>query len=425
MIRTVADLINNLVEKERESMDSLKIEHAPTIGSMYEGLSEKLLKSAIPEGLNLKVTSGFITDCKDNMSGQIDIMIVSGDGKKIPNTDLDIYDVDSVLAVFEIKKDMNYSNMTDAFAHLAKVWELFFNNIQFGDSKKSLGVDKIDRDYATIFGRLSEGFYNRQHMQPGDRLIYDTLIYERMQPIKIILSYGGYKTEKGMREALFKFISAYQSYNKIGYGVTAYPNLIMTNNVSVIKCNGSPYTPISTDGFWDFLASTSVNPMIVLLEIIWTKISNEFDIGMPWGEDLKIERLNMFLKARPKVVEGKAGWEIAYYKTIHSSDVVEYDWEPIEINETEVTLLLSMAKTHRLNLKDVELVEFCRERGYLSPLEAIQRLIDGRILALSRDKKFAGYITEKCSILVNPDGKSYAADYAEPRYQSWIIQKVK
>ena len=35
-----------------------------------------------------------------------------------------------------------------------------------------------------------------------------------------------------------------------------------------------------------------------MLELIWTKLSLEFDIDMPWGDDLEIENFNEFLRAQ-------------------------------------------------------------------------------------------------------------------------------
>ncbi|WP_133162055.1 DUF6602 domain-containing protein [Deinococcus aerius] len=413
----MAELVEQLIKKELIEMEKIKIKHAPTIGAMYEGLSQNFLSSSIPKELDIRVVSGFIRNSLGTLSGQIDVMVATGEGQKLPNTDLYIYDIGNVLAVFEIKKDMSFSDLTDAFSHLAVVWDMFYQEIRQGSaSNKPIGVDKVERDYATIFGEISSGFSNRDSMSDGELLIYNALVYERMQPLKIILSYNGYKTEKGMRDALYRFLSSYQARQKKGYGITSYPNLIISNNVSIVKCNGNPYTPISTDGYWDFLASTTFNPLVILLEVLWTKISNEFDVYMPWGEDLKIERLNMFLKAKPKRKKGETAWEIRYYNIIDESEVVEYDWEPVEINEVESTLLLGLGSQGRIDLKDSDLIEFCKNKGYPSPIEALKRLIDGRIVALTKDKRFAGYVTEECAIVMTPSGM-YAADNAQPRYR--------
>jgi len=43
MIKTVADFLNHLREKENEALKKQDIKHPPTIGDMYEGLTKQIL----------------------------------------------------------------------------------------------------------------------------------------------------------------------------------------------------------------------------------------------------------------------------------------------------------------------------------------------------------------------------------------------
>jgi hypothetical protein len=43
MIRTVADLLSQIVQDQLAILDASEIKHAPTIGDMYEGLSADVL----------------------------------------------------------------------------------------------------------------------------------------------------------------------------------------------------------------------------------------------------------------------------------------------------------------------------------------------------------------------------------------------
>jgi hypothetical protein len=61
MIKTVASLLAAFSEAEVREIEKAGIKHAPTIGSMYEGLTSTLLHKAIPEGLGLQVVSGSST----------------------------------------------------------------------------------------------------------------------------------------------------------------------------------------------------------------------------------------------------------------------------------------------------------------------------------------------------------------------------
>jgi hypothetical protein len=86
VISTVAEFLHALKEEEARRLAEVDIDHAPTIGQMYEGLSKDLLGRAIPPQLGLRVVSGFITDGLGRRSGQIDCMLVSGDGDPVPYT---------------------------------------------------------------------------------------------------------------------------------------------------------------------------------------------------------------------------------------------------------------------------------------------------------------------------------------------------
>ncbi|WP_420884141.1 DUF6602 domain-containing protein [Rhizobium tibeticum] len=76
---------------------------------MYEGLTKDLLNKAIPDGLDLKIVSGFVIDGKGGSSGQLDCMLVRGEGSPVPFVDgLFQWHVRDVLAVFEVKKTSSH-----------------------------------------------------------------------------------------------------------------------------------------------------------------------------------------------------------------------------------------------------------------------------------------------------------------------------
>ena len=105
MINTIYELLSLLKDKGVAEIEPyLNIQHNPTIGDMYEGLTKILTDKAIFKGLDLRVTSGKIKNIYGVLSRQIDCMIVVGDGEKIPFTEDYIYEVNKVIAVIEVKK---------------------------------------------------------------------------------------------------------------------------------------------------------------------------------------------------------------------------------------------------------------------------------------------------------------------------------
>lgn len=87
MINTVYELLCSLKEKGVNDIEPyLNIGHNPTIGDMYEELTKELANKAIFNGLQLSVVSGKIKNIYGKLSKQIDCMIVTGEGEKIPFT---------------------------------------------------------------------------------------------------------------------------------------------------------------------------------------------------------------------------------------------------------------------------------------------------------------------------------------------------
>lgn len=64
MIHSIGETLEQLRKAEADRLDKSHIRHAPTIGAMYEGLTKDLLNKAIPDGLDLKIVSGFVIDGK-------------------------------------------------------------------------------------------------------------------------------------------------------------------------------------------------------------------------------------------------------------------------------------------------------------------------------------------------------------------------
>ncbi|WP_371800834.1 MULTISPECIES: DUF6602 domain-containing protein [unclassified Streptomyces] len=111
MIRTVADLLSGIIRDELPKLDDAPVKHAPTIGDMYEGLSSDVLNRALPDGLGLRVVSGFARDGHGRLSGQLDCMVVRGEGERLPYTDSYVWHVRDIVAVIEVKKNLHSAEL--------------------------------------------------------------------------------------------------------------------------------------------------------------------------------------------------------------------------------------------------------------------------------------------------------------------------
>ena len=118
MIRSISDLLKSFIDQEIKKLDEFDLKHGPTIGKMYEGLTSDILNKTVPEKLNLKTTTGVIYDDTGLMTGEIDCMLVRGEGLKIPYTESYKWHIKDVIVVFEVKKTLYSAELKDSFNHL-------------------------------------------------------------------------------------------------------------------------------------------------------------------------------------------------------------------------------------------------------------------------------------------------------------------
>ena len=237
MISTVADLLDAFRQKEVQLLDRQDITHAPTIGRMYEGLTRKILQKALPEGLDLKIVSGFITNDTGDLSRQIDCMLVSGEGERIPYTDDYKYHIRNVIAVVEVKKNLYSGDLDSAYKNLVTVRQMQEGGLPesrlFNDAFRS--ILRSDPDMYDDIGKLPT--WKRQ--------IGLALYVDSITPVRIVLGYHGFADEISFRESFVEYTE--RNLLARGYGAADLPNLIICAGFSLVKLNGMPYSISTVD----------------------------------------------------------------------------------------------------------------------------------------------------------------------------------
>ena len=334
MIGDIAELLAALSRAEAAKLAKSDITHAPTIGAMYEGLTRDILARAVPRGLGLQLVDGFVVDGKGNRSGQIDCMLVRGEGTPVPYTGQFEWHVKDVLAVFEVKKTLTAANLADAYDQMGGVMTRF--NAWYHDAHFNLeDIAPSLHAYAGITGQIAPSSDRWEQMDRNLGNILYTLRAEQFAPLRIILGYGGYKTESGLRGAFLDYLETKLRVG--GYAPLDMPNLIVGEGASLLKLCGFPYwVPRTPAGDWTFVASSRINPIRLILELIWTKISFAHNVTELFGDDLEVEILPALLSGQiiPDP-NGTWGWN---YKAIDPSkstlDKVELteEWKPEEVD---------------------------------------------------------------------------------------------
>lgn len=422
-ILTISDLLNEFVQAEREILNHHHIKHPTTIGTMYEGLTETVLKQSIFAGLNLKVIkNSFIKGCKS----EFDIMLVEGQGNRIPHTDRFEYNAEQIIAIVQVKKKLFSKDIQEGFSNLQFIVD-HYNNVE----PESFMI-RLLRDGFRAICKKDISTRKLGELTLNEEGIYNTLITEAKLPVRILWGYNGFANEYNFRQAFVEYLgkNTTKDTNIIGgFGPHNFPNLIICENYTMMKQNGMPTgTEIQADNWWPFYTSSSYNPTYFFLELIWTRLTYKFkDLSMDiFGEDLTMEPVNRFLDCRVGQFNGMNGWEYNYWETSNQSLLEHTEityWEPVELDMKQHVIISELCNKDVIDLSENKTLEsFVIEGGfYHSLIEFLDKLKETKLVFIENNK--LKLLTDHCQCVILPNGKVVAADNKSGRLTRWIEKK--
>ena len=419
MIRNLGDLIEKLRQVEAAKLNDSDITHGPTIGAMYEGLTKSLLNRVVPDGLDVQVVSGFVVDGYGARSGQLDCMVVRGEGVPVPYVDgVFQWHVRDVLAVFEVKKTLFGGDMADAYGQLQQVSKVFSSWVQNKETKGSFNLKASQRVYSECVGEVVPD--KLSEIDPLKHLIWHAIMIDQISPVRIALGYGGYSSEAGIRDGFLKFL--HENTGKLGYGPPTIPNLIVGDGVSLVKLSGHPYHARMEEGWWPIVASSSVNPSLLILEHLWTRISYSSPAPHIFGEDLDMERLTPLLYAQPRLgpdAKTPMGWQFRSHKFTAKQLKAQplFDaWDPIVL-DVDQHVVVSRLCSEDISMSDPQLLAFLRSEGR-DPQAFFASLVATTLVATIGDN--LTLTTTTCKTAVLPDGRYVAGEDNSGRFSRWL-----
>ncbi|BDU00971.1 hypothetical protein IFM12276_39990 [Nocardia sputorum] len=424
MIKTVAELLRQLMENERKLLDAVPLKHGPTIGEMYEGLSQDLLRRAIPSGLDLRLIGGFIVDGLGNTSGQIDCMLVRGEGLPIPYTRAYAWHVKDVIAVFEIKKSLYGSQLREAFQHLNEVRGIERSYRRSAESDDDpVDLECVARSFAETTRSAVPSYDSIESLPFHLNVLFHTLVVEHISPLRIIIGYHGFKSEHRFRAALYEYLE--ENLGQDGFGVAGFPHLIVSGNFSLVKANGEPFSAqLIDDDWWPFYFSTTVNPVLMILELIWTRLDCRYEIGGLWGEDLELEVPHAFLLAKAgESVEGRSGWNYAFVNNTAASlsKLGDHEeWSPCYLSVPQWVIVNMLCHGEKVRFDDERLIEYLTGEGVIDLDRFWSDLLSTTLVARSSDSMELVLITIDCHMAILPGGQLVAAENNTGRLFRWI-----
>lgn len=303
----MAALLKEIATLEVAALARESVSHRPTVGDMYEGLTRSLLERVIPDSLDLRVVSGFATGPADERTAQLDVMIVRGEGRRIPYTDSFEYPVKDVIAVVQVKKHLYSRDLLEGLSNLMSVKECYGRYIATG-AKAGGRAAMIMQAFQLMTGHPPPGREEISRLEPNLELLYHTLVLEHFGPLRVLWGYDGFKSEANFREGMWRILDRHVGQR--GWGVHSFPQLLVAGNYSLAKLNGYPYAPrLEEGGWWPFLASSRENPMLLLLEYLWTRLESYCVLQGAWDVDSPGETMTPFLSGRHARGPSGPGWE--------------------------------------------------------------------------------------------------------------------
>lgn len=419
MIRTLADLLDELVEKGVQAIKGeSEVKHGPTIGDMYEGLTRSLLGRSLPEESDIRVVTGFIEFQEGVLSSQQDCLVIRGPGRKLPYTDAYICPAQDVLAVVEVKATLSQSAIVEAatqLAELRKGEEAFWNSNAYDYDRDGLPV-RAGITYASRILGKPAGLGEGDGLTVDERTLTIALINESRGIARIIYSPVGYKTHSGFRRALMSTGRGRTvSDTPLGALPSRWPTAILGGNYGMVKVNGRPYSA-DPEGraTWVALATCEGQSIEVLLEILWSKIALNYVVDPAvWGEDLDLEA--MALLARVEYRDRKIlikfldatnnELEVALS---NSNNSARMKWEPVSVNAD----LLEVAEDAFVLPLVLDAVKLGREN--------VQKLLDSGLFI----RRNSAFLISNCDDLeyISSGNILIFADNAGGRFDKWLMR---
>lgn len=422
MISDVAALLRALKDAEVKNIEEQGIKHAPTIGAMYEGLTSEILSRTIPPSLDIRVVSGFIQGVDGKLSPQIDCMIVTGAGRKLPHTDAFVWPVSDVLAVIEVKKNLYGSELSSAIRKQLIVRDMF--SAYMKTSGQRFDLSPVFRAFAIFSGRYLSSYEQANELPDFQKIVFHLLVTEFAAPLRFIIGYEGFVDERGLREGFIKFLEDGIGDELRSIGAFSLPNLVVCGGNSLIKMSGFPYIAPFGGDLWDLMASNNENPLRVMIELIWAKLENRFRVSLPQDTNLLMERFTPLLRGKVQVVGAdKWGWKYEYVDlpATRLTEAQAQSWSPNILQNYEWVVLTIAIDNGFVDVNDGDLIEFAKSED-TTAANIVARLVARRLLAWDGDST-ARPLSENLVSVFTPNGEVQVSGNATLTGE-WIMTKL-
>ena len=106
---------------------------------------------------------------------------------------MNIYHINNVIAVIEVKKNFYSSDLDGSYNNLESVVDRF-------EASRNLNLNQVIDSYRTIFGEELPENEELEKISFYKQMVYHNLILESYLPLRIVFGFSGFATELLLRE---------------------------------------------------------------------------------------------------------------------------------------------------------------------------------------------------------------------------------
>ncbi|HDY8838729.1 DUF6602 domain-containing protein [Klebsiella pneumoniae] len=403
-INNVSEMLRCFMIAERDILNNSDIIHAPTIGEMYEGLTKDILKKAIPSELNLSVVNGFIHDGHGGQSRQIDCMVVHGEGEVIRHTNKKRYHVKDVVAIFEVKKELLSEQLKDSIDLLTTIDDIYFSYRSKTLDAPAFSTFYAAKSFERITGKIAPRYDEKDSLSILDSAIYHSLVIDQLTPVRIAIGYNGYKSEYNFRQSFYNYYSNMRKFRTF-----KIPSLLISDGFSIVKQNGYPYYLFLKNRGWCIASSCKNNPLILILEVIFYKIKQMFDVQIELEEVVENENMTPLVLLDKKSEK----WDFTFCE-YNPSDLKDRDdfliWTPLHLKEDELSIIKEIWDAG--GLSEIDILAFTEEFPTFSDI--LVKLLEERFLIYSGD-----LIAVNSDIFTQQADEGYYLFPSKEKHEAW------
>ncbi len=209
------------------------------------------------------------------------------------------------------------------------------------------------------------------------------------------------------------------------YGIRVNDRQYIYRVYSLFNVDASE-SPVSGDNMWPLYGSYPENPLLLLIELIWTRLEYNQHLKTSSNNDLGLEIVRPLVLAKAIQRGDLVGW---YYEFVPFSDeqLAELpkllNWEPIEVNDEQCQIILYLLDNENsgieaLDIQDLEILNFSPD--HLNAL--IETILEMGIAVLNENR--LKLLTHHLGVVALPNGKIVVGEDNEGMLTKWVSSQV-